>query len=335
MRFERRLAKAAGPELELRTLEGAGVISGVLAPRDWTTARVQAWLDWSDQQPEQSAVDPDLPNVLTSPVANPGLLAGGPSRLAQTLAERGWRAGLFSRPSDAGAFRDELFALQAHGVAALGPATGQSLTIARFDDAAALDAFAAAEAAHRLTADALGGLSARLAAVADAVRRCEGDAQSCGDPISNPALARACQAARLAGASDAALQDAIAEGLAGFGGEITRIQGPAAPGLVVHDPDLEAGLTSPATSRLARLAWRSSRFLVAIDEADAQAAAEQLAGPVAALDVMAFEGPEGLDQDALKSAARLLCAALAAAGQPAGCLTLVNVSALLAARGLD
>jgi ribonucleoside-diphosphate reductase alpha chain len=331
MRFERRLAKAAGPDLELRTLEGAERLTGVLAPRDWSAARVQAWLDWSDTLHDPNkAADDDLPNVLTTPTANPGLLAGGPARLSQALAEAGWQAGLFSRPSDAGAFRDELFALQAHGFAAFSTPIGAKVEVADAGDTGAISAFARAEAAGRLAAGAVQGLSARLAQVAEAVRRCEGDAAACADPAANPALARACVAARLAGAADADIHEAIAEGAAGEAPVQPDWTPPAQPVLVL------SGAVSEPSAALAHLAWRSERLVLAREPEDAAAVARRLSGPRAALDVLAFEGPEGLDQAAFTAAARILCAALKAASTGTeGCLTLVNVSALLAGRGLD
>ena len=71
MRFARRLAKRTPPELELRTVETADALHGVLAPRGWTTARVEAWLDWA----ESATVD-------AGPPTRDGLLAGGPERFA-------------------------------------------------------------------------------------------------------------------------------------------------------------------------------------------------------------------------------------------------------------
>ena len=39
MRFAKRLARVAAPEVELRTVETPDALTGVLAPRGWTSAR--------------------------------------------------------------------------------------------------------------------------------------------------------------------------------------------------------------------------------------------------------------------------------------------------------
>ncbi|HEV7788212.1 MAG TPA: ATP-binding cassette domain-containing protein, partial [Pseudonocardia sp.] len=60
-------------------------------------------------------------------------------------------------------------------------------------------------AQHRAGTAARSGaveLARRLSAVMDAVARCEGDPAACADPARNPSLARACEAARAAGADE-------------------------------------------------------------------------------------------------------------------------------------
>src|SRR5438105_1127492 len=47
MRFEKD-AQEPRRDIEPRQIERAGGLDETLAPRDWTTARVEAWLDWSD-----------------------------------------------------------------------------------------------------------------------------------------------------------------------------------------------------------------------------------------------------------------------------------------------
>ena len=37
-----------GLTLEQRRIERAGAIASVIAPRDWTCARIEAWLDWGE-----------------------------------------------------------------------------------------------------------------------------------------------------------------------------------------------------------------------------------------------------------------------------------------------
>ena len=50
MRFEPRFSKSprSGPALEIRLIERPGVVADPLCPTGWTSARVEAWLDWND-----------------------------------------------------------------------------------------------------------------------------------------------------------------------------------------------------------------------------------------------------------------------------------------------
>jgi ribonucleoside-diphosphate reductase alpha chain len=336
MRFERRRAKAAGPEVELRTLEGASDLTGVLAPRDWPSARVQAWADWAQTVPEPQPASDDLPNVLLQPLPNAGLLNGGPARKARELAQRGWTAGLFARPTDAGAFRDELYALLAHGIAAFAPPARPALPVIDLTDPAAdraIAAFAAQVSAHDLTAPALRTVTGRLAAVADAVRRCEGDAAACGDPAANPALARMARAARAAGASDAAISDAIGAGLCGL-----TVTAPAADAGPRPACVLLAGEDAQLRREreIAALGWRTGAATLALSAADAALLASRPAGPVAALDLSAFQTEAAFDTPAFEAAARLLAAALRLDAGPdaPATLTLTGTAAVLVARGL-
>ena len=70
------------------------------------------------------------------------------------------------------------------------------------------EAAGALRAGRGLAAGLAPGAHQRLAAVAQAVIRCEGDRAACGSLESNQALARAAWAAREAGHSDAAIADA-------------------------------------------------------------------------------------------------------------------------------
>ena len=57
---------SGGPErseVEQREIERAGGFDLVVAPRDWTAARIEAWLDWADGLPaDYPAID--LPEAL-------------------------------------------------------------------------------------------------------------------------------------------------------------------------------------------------------------------------------------------------------------------------------
>ena len=123
MRFARRLAKAESPAVELRTVETATALTGVLAPKGWTDARVEAWLDWAFSLPADLPAG-DLPPGLLAETSEDGLLGGGPGRHARRIAALGWLAGLFDRPADALAFRDELVAAMLQGLLAFGRSRG-------------------------------------------------------------------------------------------------------------------------------------------------------------------------------------------------------------------
>ncbi|MBI1407594.1 MAG: ribonucleotide reductase [Caulobacter sp.] len=336
MRFERRRAKGAGPEVELRTLEGADALRGVLAPCAWSDARVQAWLDWADRLAEPEAVK-DLPNVLRQPFSPTGLLGGGPARKAQDLAQRGWTSGLFARPGDAGAFRDELYSLLSHGVIAFAaptrPAPLPIIDLAAPGASARLQAFAAEVSAHDLAGPAMRTLGERLAAVSDAVRRCEGDAAACGDPSANPALARMARAARAAGASDAAIRNAIGAGLCGLSDTLPPPETSARPACIILLP--EDG-PSGRERELAALGWRTGSATLALTAADAAALASRPTGPVAAIDLMTYLTDGSIDTAGIEAAARLTATALRLEAGPDGpaTLALANTAGLLVARGL-
>ena len=50
MRFQP-VAARSGPETESRVIDRAGATIEVFAPRHWTTARIDAWLDWAEALP--------------------------------------------------------------------------------------------------------------------------------------------------------------------------------------------------------------------------------------------------------------------------------------------
>jgi len=137
MRFDNKAFAGLGPlDLAERTVERAGGFTQVLAPRDWTGTRVEAWLDWAD---ELAADYPDASLVPESLGADGGvdpLLGGGPDRYARRAAARGLAAGLFDCEQDALAFRDGLFASLVHGLAAPAAVVALSPVLGAEDDLA-------------------------------------------------------------------------------------------------------------------------------------------------------------------------------------------------------
>ena len=262
----------------------------VVAPVAWTAARVEAWLDWAESLPT------DYPPGEVPPALNPQapiaqLLGGGPARYARRLAAWGWRLGLFEDAQDAAGFAGALFAIHAAGLAAPGPTLAFG---ARLHPLAADPANAPPPTVRRLgdidawiqSADS--PAARRLAAVGDAVRRCQGDAAACANPLENQALARAASTALDGGASDAALADAIALAHAGE----PAVGAPVSPRLLA---DRETVLArAPEARRAAVSAWTGSDVTLAFSAADVLALERAAAGPVAVIDVTAIESERDL-----------------------------------------
>jgi ribonucleoside-diphosphate reductase alpha chain len=341
MRFDRRQTRFPFPELDLRTLESSDSLVEVLAPRAMPSAQLQAWLDWSVAQTliarPGGPADRPLPAVLRSAPTSPDLLGGGPFRLAQRLAESGWRDGCFDRPIDAGVFRDDLLALQTAGVIALQchvqaqPAA--VVDLGDFRAQVALDDLACRIQSLKLARPALLALGERLARVSDAVMRCEGDPLACAAPSSNPALARAARAARLAGASDSALQEAIAMGLAGRPQKPADQEPPDCPTTVICGSAVQRAAFA---QDLAVLGWQSSAPVFTDSAASADHLAGLATGPRGAIDLMAFESASGFDVEAFRQAVRLLATAVRIEAGPErpATLTLANSATLMVSRGL-
>ncbi len=318
MRFQKRFAgQAPLPEAELRWIERAHELAEVLAPRAWTTARVEAWVDWADSLPTDYP-PVDLPGRLAPSGRFKGLLAQGPDRYAHRLAAWGWALGLFDKPADAEAFAEDLFALIALGHAAPGaslafgarahPLAEDSAKAPplRIADVASRD-FATPVQLSPSQSPVMAHILARLEAVADAIARCEGDRDACADPAANPSLARAALAARAAGCDDADIADAMAL----FDDPAILAAASAAA--------LEVGLDSPpvradraliakgdgVAATAAALGWRSRRLTLAFGSPDAVALARAQIAPAAGLNLFA------LDETAdIEAAVRLLTVAL-------------------------
>jgi ribonucleoside-diphosphate reductase alpha chain len=234
MRFERWFTEAGrAVALAPRFLERAADVVELIAPEDWTSARLEAWLDWAAAAPTDLPAYVELPDFGDPDFGDFGdaPLDGVLRVQANRSAAWGWALGLFDRAEDCLAFRDELEALWLCGLAAPGAQLGAGVRLEPLGvppeatprlsdltntaDAAALAARAAERRGRQALLASVRLMQTRLVAVSEAVSRCEGDASACADPTSNPALARAARAAREAGASDASLRDAIAAGRRG------------------------------------------------------------------------------------------------------------------------
>jgi ribonucleoside-diphosphate reductase alpha chain len=269
----------SAPDLEWREIERSSDVARVLAPVGWPNARVEAWLDWGLTLPRdfplghESPPDPDREAVL----------GGVPALYARRQSAWGLALGHFDTSDDARTFQDDLFGLLVVGVLTPGPslafgvrlhplapdtAVAPPLRIARLDDA-------------RPMGKARGGdmFAARLAAVADAVRRCDGAAEACASPAENEALARAARAALEAGADAASVIDAIALGAADL-----REPDAAHPSLLLADRSVIVAGGGGARDA-ALLGWRFGDLDLAFSEPDALALARWRAAPRAALDI--------------------------------------------------
>jgi len=298
MRFQTLAASLPHPPAySEREIDGAAGVIQVLAPTAWTTARVEAWLDWASGLPQ------DFPAADRSSGADlfDRLLGGGPAQYARRQAAWGLALGYFKSTPDAEGFRQALIKLLALGIVALGPNLpfGVRLHPTAHDPARAptseTPTLAEIHVRKRTASQSATALARALGLVADAVRRCQGPTAACADPLANEALARAARAALDVGASEAAIAEAIILGQA-------DLEEPAAehPALAIAKP---AGLIQGQDWALtgALLGWRFGDLDIVASEADALALRRWRSGPRAAIDVTAVG-----DDKALAAIARLM-----------------------------
>jgi ribonucleoside-diphosphate reductase alpha chain len=170
-------AFAPAPLVE-REVERRGDVEVILAPMDWSTARLESWLDWAE------APEGDVVGGIELKLRAFGLETTAAADLARAV-----RAGLVAFGTT-----------EAHDPL-IDARTDEGLRQAR--------TWVESTTADRLRDAAVEALSQALSSVTEAVLRCEGPAADCGDPLRNPALARAAWAARKAGASDADIARAV------------------------------------------------------------------------------------------------------------------------------
>ncbi len=294
--------------MERRMIERSSSVVEVLAPASWPNAQVEAWLDWAGGEP-------DLPAAIF--------------RFAEDLVQAGQRQSLFEGVGARGRFRRELGAALMGGRIALHSVTspppeeapvGADLTEHLGRQRAAHRGVAAAREAALALATARQGLM-------DAVHRCQGDPDACADPQRNPSLARAAEAARTAGASDASILDAIALARAGETRlPVTLPDQPPAPAILA----MVEGAPQPALQRaLGLAAWETGRLTVVFNSDLEPAVAH------GAIHLMAFGVGQDFDQESFHRTVGLLATALAALaeGAPAA-LGIAGLADWLAAHGL-
>jgi ribonucleoside-diphosphate reductase alpha chain len=289
------------PAYSEREIDGAAGLIQVLAPTSWPTARVEAWLGWASGLPQ------DFPAGDRSSGADlfDRLLGGGPAHYARRQAAWGLALGYFKSGADAEGFRGALVKLLALGIVAPGPTLpfGVRLHPTAHDPARApaseTPTLAEIHVQKRTAPPSATATARALTLVADAVRRCQGSPAACADPLANEVLARAARAALDAGASEAAIAEAIVLGQA-------QCDEPAPdhPTLAIAKP---AGLMQGQDWALtgALLGWRFGDLDIVASEADALALRRWRSGPRAAIDVTAVG-----DDKALAAIARLMTVCL-------------------------
>jgi ribonucleoside-diphosphate reductase alpha chain len=298
--------------IEGRILELGDRLIEVEAPAHWTHAQVEAWLDWASGEGDLVGAIADFVEEVTAAAQAKGLLKDvrARTRLRNDLTEALLCGALaFSRP---------------------GPAAGAT-RIAGDDPAlpAALAALAAVTRGREAARLAAGELARRMQAVMDAVLRCEGDAEACADPRQNITLARAAEAARGLGATDALILDAVA--LARAGDCAWTADEPPdgeALGLLVGGPP-------PALEGLARAAWATGAVAVAPSLDIAEAIAANEGATRAGVNLMAFWAGESFDVAAFEAAVELAARALVAMTEGPVAIGLAGLGDWLVSHGLD
>jgi len=323
MRLPARFAASPLPyAAEIRWIERASELAETAAPPHWTTARVEGWLDWADGLPAD--LPPDAPAALALEAADP-LLAGGPDRYARRLAAWGLALGVFEDEPAALAFRAELFAALALGVIAIGrqiafgarvnplapdTALAPPLALPEVDRPGFAQTALALRARRGLAAGLTAGAAQRLATVAQAVIRCEGDRAACASLESNQALVRAAWAAREAGHADGPIAEAIALGRAGVEPATLAAAGHAPTSLIVVADRAAAAAGADAARQAAAVGWETSSLTIAFSAEDARRLALAAIAPRGAVNLLAFEDAGGFDADGFADAVRLAFLAL-------------------------
>ncbi len=275
---------------EWRAIERPGGEARVLAPISWPSAQVEAWLDWADSLPADFPIG-DPATALIHNKTYPRLLDGGPDRYARRLAAWGLALGVFDTATEAEAFADALVALLSAGLVAPGHSLAFGARLHPLAQDPASFPVAAPQSLDRLifgVADPSDRLAQRLAAVSDAVQRCQGDPSACADPAQNHALLRAALAARDLGATDHEIADAIALGRA------SERKASLAAKAITWAERAEVMEAGAAIQRAAVASWSGADVTLAFSECDALALILADAAPSAAIDVTVLKAPEDM-----------------------------------------
>lgn len=296
---------AAAVRRSPREIEHAGRLVEVIAPEDWSDARAEAWLDWAAGQGlSLDGADP----IIEAAHAFAATLAGDEPVAAELAATL--RLGLVTpaRPQAV--------------------AGGDALNLSDPAAERLVQAETARRRALRLSAGAVDAVAAALAAVSEAVTRCEGPRGDCADPARNPALARVALAARRAGASDADILRAIA----GESFEAAPLPArPQAPWVAVADRALAASGAPEVV--LAAEGALDGDLILAFDPEAAERIAEAARGPGVMISLTALRDLTGDSfEAALADLAALWAQSLSINGAPRS-IGLADLADLVLAEG--
>ena len=290
--------------IEGRTLELGDRLVEVEAPAHFTNARVEAWIDWAGGQTD---------------------LAAAIQQYAYDLASKAQAKGLTKDLRARTRFREAIAEAMQLGVIALSPESAPLRILdADRDD---LERLTATHRGREAARAAAGVIEARLQSVMDAVLRCEGAPDACTDPRRNTSLARAAEAARALGVSDATLMDAIALARTGESDWVC-----SAPATEPTTPVVAVNVPTPS---LTRAVWTTGRVIAAHSRQDAETLAEAAQFPVAGLELMGLWRDGGFDDAAFAARIKLAVTALAAESDGPFLLALGGIGDWLVAQGLD
>ncbi len=292
---------------EARTVELAGRVVDVQAPAHWTMAQLDAWIDWANGATDLPAAVDDFVEDLTIRAQARGLVKDVAARTR---------------------FRDALSEALLSGSVAIGSAFANRRIPVVDVGSPLIPRTAALHRGQVAAAAAADELGRRLQAVMDAVLRCEGDADACADPLANPSLARAADAARTAGAPDGMILEAITLARSGESTwEIDRVQ------------DIEPGVrlvaVGPPDAAVAAAIWATDAIVLAPTRTVGEHLAQAGSGVRGALNLMGFWSHEGFDIDRFEAAVSLLARALTARSEQHGIVGLAGLGEWLVAHGLD
>ncbi|WAC48698.1 ribonucleoside-diphosphate reductase [Asticcacaulis sp. SL142] len=323
--------------LEDRFIERPDGYDEILAPRDWSNVRLEAWLDWADILPEdQPQLAPDIDHRIVHDDPFDLALGGAVERYAQRLTAWGYALGYFEDSQSAAHFLRELRASILLGYAApalslksghrIHPLAGDRVPeppetkFWQLDDPACdrdLRQFLIAYRSDQISRTTRTHLHDALNEITTAIARAEGDHRT--SLRHNPALARAAQAARKLGASDHLIsltiqsaQNAATDAVLPPWSQQT-IDANSPP----HEPKIALASRAliaagdPSARLAAQVAQETGQLYLTFDPLDAQALAGQALAPKAAINVFGFyDADKGFDATAFSQCVALWTLAL-------------------------